>query len=332
MSTSSRHGRKWPLAALSLALAGLLALSACSSSGSGDSDAADSARNVSVTHALGTSEFTATPKRVIATGPSVETVLALGIKPVAVVVLPQATEAPWLTGKLDGVERIEGAGYGDMPLEKIAALSPDLIVGDKWQITADNYPKLSEIAPTVGAIGTDDEGNTWQKQIVELGKVLDKEKEAAKVLSDDDALFAKVREELPGLKGKTGVIAQHIAQQNGIGVIADPKDTGNALLYDLGMKVPDAWTGKLRVDAGRALVSAENTDLLAADFMVAFSVGGDDAALRAVPGFTSLPQVKSGATVFGTKELVHGINLPGPLSRPWILEQIRPALEKAAKA
>lgn len=88
------------------------------------------------------------------------------------------------------------------------------------------------------------------------------------------------------------------------------------------MTFPKSLTdGSIQVKQGRVTLSPENISALVADFMVIYNRGGDIAEVEKIPGYADLSQVKSGATVAG-------LNTPTSLSRAWVLEQVKPTLEK----
>jgi iron complex transport system substrate-binding protein len=101
-----------------------------------------------ITHAMGVTDVPDAPKRVVVlTNEGTEALLAVGITPVGAV--RSFLGDPWyphLGNALDGVE-VVGAESA-VNLEVIAALEPDLIVGNK-QRQEKIYDQLSAIAPTV---------------------------------------------------------------------------------------------------------------------------------------------------------------------------------------
>ncbi|MDF2670451.1 MAG: fecB [Paenibacillus sp.] len=106
-----------------------------------------------VKHIMGDTTIKQNPKRVVVlVNDAVEALLALGIKPVGMVkawgVQPMYDH---LKGQLDGVTIV---GDENQPnLEAIAALKPDLIIGNKLR-QEKIYDQLSSIAPTVFSVRT----------------------------------------------------------------------------------------------------------------------------------------------------------------------------------
>lgn len=308
-----------------------LILTGCSS---GSSDSADtttaetgdeaSSGEVTVAHAWGEDSYPTNPGRVVAIGTAVDNLLELGITPDAIVKRPDDANADWKNDRLADVERISAPD--DVPLEAIAAADPDLIVGDYYRIDEDAYTRLRNIAPTLPGI---DESADWKPQLEALGHIYGKEDVAQEVIDADNDLFARTREELPGLEGKTALIVQH--RQGQFGVIADPSNASNSFFSQLGMTLPPVFTdGSVAVQAGRAMISPENVSDLAADVMGIYATEGMD-AIRAVPGYDTLPQVENGTVIEDDKAVMAGLNVQSSLSRRYVLGQIMPVLEKAAQ-
>jgi iron complex transport system substrate-binding protein len=156
---------------ISLFLIGLLTtllVSACGSRVKQNSPASSTASKCerAIEHTMGKTCLPKNPQRIITLDNfSVDTVLALGVKPVGSV----KPFTSYLGEKLEGVRII---GTPQQPsLEFILALKPDLILGFSWyheQI----YQQLSEIAPTV--IVDYNDGNDTKKIIKLIGAALGK--------------------------------------------------------------------------------------------------------------------------------------------------------------
>jgi iron complex transport system substrate-binding protein len=121
--------------------AAAILLGGCGSSGGG-SEA--SGRTKPFEHAMGTSEVPVSPRRVVALGDLLifDPLVQLGVTPVGVIETQNT---------LNDAEDVEKVGAQAEPnLEAIAALEPDLIVGESWH-PGELYERLSRIAPTVFA-------------------------------------------------------------------------------------------------------------------------------------------------------------------------------------
>ena len=215
----------------------------------------------------------------------------------------------------------------NVPLEEIAALEPDLIVGDLYRIPEEAYDTLKDVSPVLPGI---DQTADWEPQLQALGKIYQKEDEAQQVIDDDEQAFADAREELSGLEGKTALTVQDRGGQ--FGVIADPDNIANSFYSRLGMTLPEAFTdGTLQVENGRVMISYERVDDLSADFMGMYATEGMD-KIRAIAGYDKLPQVESGAVVEDDKSVMAALNIPSSLSNAWLLDTIKDQLKIAAEA
>jgi iron complex transport system substrate-binding protein len=149
------------------------------------------ASTISVEHAMGTSEVPAEPKRVvILTNEGTEALLSMGITPVGAV--NSWTGDPWYPHIKDQMVGVEPVGFeSEVNVEAIAALEPDLIIGNKMRQEA-VYEQLNAIAPTVFAETL--RGN-WKENFELYAQAVNKVEEGQKVLSDYDARLASFAEE-----------------------------------------------------------------------------------------------------------------------------------------
>lgn len=324
-------------AALSLLLTGCSSDEDTTGPSSGESQTGTAAEGsgeatgtVTIKHAWGEDEYPVNPGTVVAMGAAVDDLLALGITPDVVVGAARDAEAPWRAGKLDDADFIEVANFKEIPVEDIANAEPELIVGDFWSVSQEAYTSLKDIAPTLGGIGTSAEERGWRPRIEALGKIFNKEDAAAQVIADHDQLFADTAEELPGLAGKSGLVAQFAKERGGIGVVIDPEEPGNSFLKELGMTLPEGFADLEDNGSGRAMVSAETISAMDGDFGVIYAISGTEADIHAIPGFDDLRQVRAGTMVFGDETLVQALNNPSALSLNWALDQLRDTLEKVA--
>ncbi|MGO3362655.1 MAG: ABC transporter substrate-binding protein [Corynebacterium sp.] len=310
-------------------LAGSLVLAGCSSD---DDDAADSTAGadatgqaeeseVTIEHVWGEDTYPTNPETVVSIGVATDNLLALGITPDAIVETPDDADADWKNDQLEDVERIPRA-EDELPNEEIAALDPDLIVGDLYRIPEEAYTTLKDVAPVLPGI---DESANWVPQLEALGQIYGKEDEAQQVIDDDEQAFADAKEEYPGLEGKTALTVQDRGGQ--FGVIADPDNIANDFYKRLGMTLPSAFTdGTVDIEGGRAMISRENISDLDADFMGMYASETME-EIREIPGYSDLPQVESGAVVEDDKAVMAALNIPSSLSNSWLLDQISEQLQ-----
>lgn len=315
---------------LTLALAGVLvgSLTAC---GSSDSDASDSAGpTVEIDHQFGTTEIDGIPERVVTLDQQwSDAMLALGVEPVGYrddSLMPNGIP-PWWDDERTGEPVNVDKG---IPIEKIAALEPDLIVGTYSITDQQTYDQLSGLAPTIASESAS-EVASWSDVMTTAGEILDETDKANEVVSSVESEVDAVADDLPGLDGKTFVLAQYMVGDD-VYVVTDENDGSSQLFQDLGMKLlPAAVQEGEKTDAVRAQVSTERVDLLAADLLVFLVNGGDESDLADIPGFDDLPAMRSGSAAILDYGTIVGINTPTPLSIPYVLDELRPYLEKAAK-
>ncbi|WP_327423534.1 iron-siderophore ABC transporter substrate-binding protein [Streptomyces sp. NBC_01230] len=208
--------RRRSTAAVGLAVAAALSLSACGGGASDDSsksgagsdkkaavatggkDFADAAKKTAaygtdakagqfprtLTHAMGTTELKSAPKRVVVLDVGeFDNVVSLGVKPVGYAPSEGDAAIPSYLKKDAGNPKNVGT-INNLNLEAIAGLKPDLILGSQLR-AADKYDQLSKIAPTVFSIRP---GFTWKENYLLNAAALDR---TAKAKSELDAYEKK---------------------------------------------------------------------------------------------------------------------------------------------
>ncbi|CAA9477769.1 MAG: hypothetical protein AVDCRST_MAG69-559 [uncultured Solirubrobacteraceae bacterium] len=155
-------------------------------------DATPAAETRTVEHAMGTTELTGTPERVVVldTG-ELDSAVALGIEPVGAVEAIAGVGYPeYLAEEVEGVKTV---GTIEQPnIEAIAALKPDLILSSKIRHEA-IYDQLSRIAPTVF---TEEVGVTWKENFAMHAEALGKTEQAEQLQGEYDEAVASLEESL----------------------------------------------------------------------------------------------------------------------------------------
>ncbi len=312
--------------------AAALVLTGCGTADPGGDGAAPSG-TVTITQVKGVTEFPVGPTRIVANGYSIDNLLALGIKPTAVVEGQVPLPAPWHGNRLDGVPIIRMPDKQTVPVEEVAKYRPELFVGDNFVVNT-NYDRLAPITKVLGGIEKDGTASAWDTQLDALGRILGKEGEAAKVLADDKANIDRVRQRHPGLQGKSAVVAQYLASSNSFNLVAQPADATNRFFAELGMALPKsirenpAFSSDTGMQGGRTPVSLEQLPTIGANLMAIYPNGATDADLAKLGGYSGLPQVRGGTTMVSDLHTIVSMNQPTSLSRAWILERLEPLLAK----
>lgn len=283
---------------------------------------------VAVEHRFGTLELDEVPERIVALDSQwTDVLLALGVQPVGYAKAFQSERYPWQDELDPSAEPID-VSLESLPIEQIAALDPDLIVGGYANREEAMYRRVAEIAPAIGPIEAD-QVDAWQDIAEAAGEILGLEEEAAALVEDVQSQVAAAAAEHPGLEGKTFTLSQFIAG-DGIYVVADPEDGSSRFFQDLGLVMNPSMLEKVAGQGTRPNLSPERVDVLDADLVVFYSAL-DRAAIEAeIPGFAELPSAVSGALAFVDFDTVVSLNTPSPLSIPYALEALADELAAAA--
>ncbi len=168
----------------------------------------------------------------------VDNVLALGFQPL--------TSREWFGPRADGIwpwaEGLVTAPpvvlSGDLDFEAIAATDPDVILALRSGISADDFARLSAIAPVVAVPpGRGDYDLTWREQATLAGLALGKSAEAAEGIAAVEAALANAVAAHPDWQGKTfatmtyydGSVGLYSATDSsvdflrGLGLVSHPK-------------------------------------------------------------------------------------------------------------
>jgi iron complex transport system substrate-binding protein len=318
----------------------LLALTACSGSDQKDVAATPQASSeagafpVTIKNKYGDTVIKEAPKRIVLVGlVEQDALLALGVTPVATTEWfgdkPGAL-FPWAKTKLGDAAVPQVLSDKDgIQFEKIAALQPDLIIGLYAGVTADDYKKLTAIAPTVAQLpGAPDYGVGWQDVTRTVGKAIGKPKQADDLVKGIEDKFAKVRADHPEFKGKTALMASPYEGY----FIYGSQDPRSRLLTDLGFGLP-AGLDKVIGDKFGANISAEKVSLLDVGALVWFPEKGGTAKLKADPLLKSQPVTTQGRSIYIEEnyddQLYGATSFVSILSLPIVLDELVPRLAAA---
>jgi iron complex transport system substrate-binding protein len=283
---------------------------------------------VTIRHRYGTTTVPEVPKRIVSLDNAWTDVLtALDAPMVGAGLDPSAQGGRWpwqdrIPASVQGISISDTS----IPYERVAALKPDLIVITFFAQKQSDYERLSQIAPTIPSL-TRAEVDRWQDIAVAAGKVLHEPERAQALIDDADRRDAALAKELPGLQGKTFALANYVPG-DAIYVVADPDDGASTFFRSLGMRLDPEILAAAGGASGRVKLSLERVDELDADLLVILTNGADP---DGIPGYRNLPAVRSGSVAVLDLAPISGLNTPTPLSLPYSVAKIEPALRAAAR-
>ena len=319
-----------------MAVAGLL--SACgddaepgtTATDAGSSPAEETAFPATIKHKYGETEVTAAPTRVVSVGlTDQDALLALGIVPVAVTkwfgeapgyIFPWATDAFGEAALPEVLEDTNG-----IQIEKIAALAPDLIIGQYSGMTEKEYELLSQLAPTVAQSGDyADYGTPWDEAALRIGTAVGQPEQMQTIIDDVKAQIAQAAADHPEFEGRTAAV---VTPYEGLFVYG-PEDPRSRMLVDLGFTFPEILAG----DDGEfgASISAERTaDLEEVDVTVWLDLEADQAVKDVFDKTTTAEEGRwfDISDANGAYYVAH--SFVTPLSIPYVLERYVPQLAAA---
>ncbi|MFE4569652.1 iron-hydroxamate ABC transporter substrate-binding protein [Paenibacillus chitinolyticus] len=268
-----------------LVLVLVLALSACGTKRQDLADkggASDSKQPATITYQSesGPVEVPANPQRVIVLSSFTGNVMALNVNLVGV---DSWSKKNPRFDKLKDVQEVS-----DESLEKIIELKPDLIIGLS---NIKNADKLKQIAPTVTfTYGKVD----YLTQHLEIGKLLNKEKEAKAWIDDFKKRAAKAGDDIKAKIGADKTISVIESFEKQLYVFGDNWGRGTEILYqEMKLKMPDK-VKEMALKDGYYALSAEVLPQYAGDYVI-FSKNPDaDHAFQQTDTYKNIPAVKNG--------------------------------------
>ncbi|MCU7739776.1 iron-hydroxamate ABC transporter substrate-binding protein [Priestia megaterium] len=262
----------------------VLLISACSSGSTeskNDSNKGNSgSKTITYQSEDGPVKVPANPKRVVVLGSYAGNVMSLGVNIVGVDSWSKMN--PRFEKKLKGVEEVS-----DENLEKIIKLKPDLIIGLS---TTKNVDKLKKIAPTVTY--TYDKVD-YLTQHVEIGKLLNKEKEAQSWVNDFKKRAAKAGSDIKAKIGDDTTVSVIENFDKQLYVFGDNWGRGTEILYqEMKLKMPEKVKDMALKD-GYYAISPEVLPEYAGDYLI-FSKNQDgDTSFEKTDTYKNIPAVKN---------------------------------------
>jgi iron complex transport system substrate-binding protein len=245
---------------------------------------AENESSLKLAHAMGETRVPAQADRVVSLSPdSLDTSLALGVKPVAVATFPDGHLPTYLQSRARGIEK---AGTYDKPfLNAVNFVGPDLILGEK-DLQRRYYGRLGRIAST---IFTADRGHSWEVNTRLFGEALGRTDQAEKLLNEYDTIALRTRRRLDSLSARRVSIVRVLA--NGQVRTAGARSFAGVIVGQAGLGRPA--TQQREHDS----VKPRSTQALDGDvILLSVAPGGQRGAakLQGSAGWRRLKAVRSG--------------------------------------
>lgn len=282
---------------------------------------------VEIEHRFGVTRIETEPKKIVSLSfIGHDFLLALGIAPYALRKWYGTDRfGVWVWGHdaLGDAEPI--VMQGEINIEQIAAMQPDLILGQWSGMTERDYTLLSRIAPTVAPTAEyGDYGTPWQEMLRTVGLATGTFDKAEGVIDRLEGRFAAIRESHPEWRGASSVMVW--AGETGA---YTERDIRGRFLEDLGFEVPEAVNQRGTLDNFYVLIPAEDLSPIDVNALVWIDAGGSAPVLNRMPLRPTMRAYKEGREVYADPLLSAALSHSSPLSLDYALDQLVPLLEAA---
>ncbi len=278
-------------------------------------------------HSFGTTLIEGTPKRVVSLSfVGHDFLLSLGVVPIAL--------RYWYGGHEHGVfpwgEQLLGDAepvllHGEINIEQIALLKPDLIVGQWSGMSAQQYHLLSKIAPTLPpAEGEVLYSSSWQTMTRQLGRALDRDARAEAIIARLEGRFAEVRAAHPDWKGKSSAVvwSPRLTAYTSL-------DLRSRFLGDLGFEAPRAIDALVKSNAFLVPLPQEDLSALDVDLLMWTHAQNLGESLDEIVLRKSLRVYREGRELYTDYDLTAALAHSSPLSLDYALDRMIPLIEAA---
>ena len=274
--------------------------------------------SVTVTHVFGETKIPRPPTRVVSAGlTDADDLLALGVVPIAVNDWFGAEPFgvwPWALPRLGTAQPAVINLADGVPVEQIAALTPDLIVATDAGLDKDTYDRLTAIAPTIAQAGREPFFEPWRDQAGSIGQAVFRHDDMQKLISDVDAKFTAVKDGNPQFANKKALLLAGTLFRDSAEVSGPP--WRRDFLTRMGLTV---------VEPDEALIARDQmADILDEADVLIWTTESDEqqAALLADPTIAGLRATTRERHVFTGKELAGAIAYASTLSYPVLADRL----------
>ena len=282
---------------------------------------------VSIPHAFGTTDVPARPDRVVSISLiGHDFLLALGVTPIALRKW-YGTDPygvwPWAQDDLGDATPV--VMQGEIDVEQIALLKPDLIIAQWSGMSQSEYRILSMIAPTLGPKpGAGDYGTPWQDMLRRIGMATGTLDQAEEIVSGLDNRFAEFRDSQSNWQGTTATMAW----SGSVGAYTR-HDLRGQFLEALGFVIPQAIEDLAGSNEFYATIAAEDYSPLDVDALFWLDTGGQAAKLQALPLRFTTRAYHEGREIHIDPLLSAALSHSSPQSLHFALDAVVPLIEAA---
>ncbi|MGO3147680.1 MAG: ABC transporter substrate-binding protein [Leucobacter sp.] len=329
--------------AASLALAGCAATAGESGNSRGDDALVPVAEGTTkypftLTSPYGDTVLEERPERIAVIGAlgDQEAVLALGITPVV-----GSDDANWAW--LDGTAQDEIPEFIDpwadaLAFETLLSAEPDLIIASTYGKLADDYERLSEIAPVLVVDPVGDFDWDWRDLTAGVAEATDLAAAGAALLDETEQHLVEASEMHPEFDGQTVSIIINRGEADGVEFVNTTGSVAEQTLETLGFAPPEHVAELSSFELGD--VSLENIGLINADALLVARHGGTGTVEEATDWlegsllYQRLDAVQSGKVTYidaekdsGLLHLAWAFSYPNVLSVSWTMDELNAALD-----
>lgn len=349
MEISRRQSLKFGLLG-TVAAAGIL-MTGCSTgavgngAGSSEKAAALDAFPVTVKHKFGETVIKSAPTRVATVSwVNADVSIALGVIPVG---MPKDDwggndkgSTPWKDAALEKAGAALGTAKAPVQYSEadginfteVAKTAPDVILAAYSGLSAEDYKKLSAIAPVI-AYPEAPYATSWQDSTTMIGAALGRSQAAKDLIAATNKTIETQAAKYPALKGKTFIYG-NLEPNKGDGVnVYTSADNRPKFLSSIGMTLaPVVVEAEKNAKSFFIPWSAEKANELDSQIFVSWVPDAKSKAqIVSDPLLGQIPAVKKGAFVADSDNtLTYAISASSPLSLPWALDAFLPQLDQAA--
>lgn len=276
-----------------------------------------------IVHRWGTTRIAEAPQRIVSLSyTGADNWLALGVHPAAWRAWYGGDDRglwPWAAPLAKGDPVIL---RGEIDMEQVARLKPDLIEAMSSGITEAQYHTLSRVAPVIPPLeGVSDFGHDWREMLTFFGRISGRSERAAEVIATLDArIDATAR---PDWQGRTAVMAMPSGPMLLFG-----RDPRMKLLAALGFDTPAALQD---LDLGSFYITLdrERTAPMEADLLIWLDLGGGVAPVLANPLRPYMTVVQEGREIVAPPEISAALSYGSALSLGHALDWLAGAIPDA---